>query len=158
MELYRSIMNNTFLWWLICAMSYTGKRVVGAKTRKVAMRKPAKYWFWQFFAWRPFAPLGKNTTNSSRKGNAWNVAYFRVAMELQLITFNTFRSMTPGVFVHADGEWRWYVFQLVLANVGHSRSWLTYVFRYTTARIGYRTRYVHHMTHRHYKWVTQLHH
>jgi len=28
------------LWWLICAISY--KRVFGAKTRKVATRKPAK--------------------------------------------------------------------------------------------------------------------
>jgi len=58
-------------------MSY--KRVFGAKTRKVAMRKPAKWWFWRVFAWRPFAPPGKDTTNSSRKRNAWNVEYFRVA-------------------------------------------------------------------------------
>jgi len=29
------------LWWLICAMSY--KRVFGAKTEKVATRKPAKW-------------------------------------------------------------------------------------------------------------------
>ena len=39
-------------------MSY--KRVFGAKTRKVV-------------------PPGKDTTNSSRKRNAWDVAYFRVA-------------------------------------------------------------------------------
>ena len=32
-----------------------------------------------FFAWRPFASPGKDTTNSSRKRNAWNVAYFLVA-------------------------------------------------------------------------------
>ena len=56
-----------FIWWLICAMSY--KRVFGAKTRKVAMRKTAKWWFWRVFAWRPFAPPGKDTTNSSRKRN-----------------------------------------------------------------------------------------
>ena len=65
------------LWWLICAMSY--KRVFGVKTRKVATRKPAKWWFWRVFAWRPFASPGKDTTNSSRKHNAWNDAYFRVA-------------------------------------------------------------------------------
>jgi len=34
------------VWWLICAMSY--KHVFGAKTRKVATRKPAEWWFWQF--------------------------------------------------------------------------------------------------------------
>ena len=53
-----------FIWWLICAMSY--KRVFGAKTRKVATRKPAKWWLWLVFAWRPFAPPGKDTTNSRR--------------------------------------------------------------------------------------------
>jgi len=65
------------LWWLICAMSY--KRVFGAKTRKVATRKPAKWWFWRVFEWRPFASPGKDTTNNSPKRNAWNVAYFCVA-------------------------------------------------------------------------------
>jgi len=65
------------LWWLIYTMSY--KRVFGAKTRKVATRKPAKRWFCRVFAWRHFASPGKDTTNSSRKRNAWNVAYFRVA-------------------------------------------------------------------------------
>jgi len=69
--------NDTKVWWLICAISY--KRVFGAKTRKVARRKSTKWWFWRFFAWRPFAPPGKDTTHSRRKRNAWNVAYFRVA-------------------------------------------------------------------------------
>jgi len=58
-------------------MSY--KRFFGAKTRMVTTRKPAKRWFCRVFAWRPFASPGKDTTNSSRKRNAWNVAYFRVA-------------------------------------------------------------------------------
>jgi len=65
------------VWWLICAMSY--KRVFGLKTRKVATQKLAKWWGWRVFAWRPFVPPGKDTTNSSRKRNAWNVAYLRVA-------------------------------------------------------------------------------
>jgi len=66
-----------FLWWLIYAMSY--KRVFGAKTRKVVTRKPVKWWFWRVFAWRPFAPPGKDTTNKMRKGDARKVSYFRVA-------------------------------------------------------------------------------
>jgi len=41
--------------------------------------KPAKRWFCRVFRWRPFASPGKDTTNSSRKRNAWNVAYDRVA-------------------------------------------------------------------------------
>jgi len=65
------------IWWLIYAMWY--KRVFGAKTRKVATQKPAKRWFCRVFAWRPFASPGKDTTKSSRKRNAWNVAYFRQA-------------------------------------------------------------------------------
>jgi len=44
-------------------MSY--KRVFGAKTRKVATRKPAKRWFCRVFAWRPFAPPGKDQTPRS---------------------------------------------------------------------------------------------
>ena len=47
--------------------------------RKVATRKPAKWWFWRVFAWRSFAPPGKDTTNRRRKGNAWKVSYFRMA-------------------------------------------------------------------------------
>jgi len=53
--------------------------VFRAKTRKVATRKPAKWWFWRVFAWRPFAPPGKDTINSIRKRNVWNIAYFRLA-------------------------------------------------------------------------------
>jgi len=34
---------------------------------------------WRVIAWRPFAPPGENTTNSTRKRDAWYVAYFRVA-------------------------------------------------------------------------------
>jgi len=66
-----------FIWWLIYTMSY--KRVFGAKTRMVATPKTTKRWFCRVFAWRPFASPGKDTTNSSRKRNACNVAYFRVA-------------------------------------------------------------------------------
>ena len=47
--------------------------------RKIATRKPAKWWFRRVFAWRPFAPPGKDTTNRRRKGDAWKVSYFRVA-------------------------------------------------------------------------------
>ena len=47
--------------------------------RKVATRKHAKWWFWRVFAWRPFAPPGKDTTNRRLKGDAWKVSYFHVA-------------------------------------------------------------------------------
>jgi len=50
-------------------MSY--KRVFGAKT-------PKNGDIGGFFAWRPFALPGKDTTDGSGKHNAWNVAYFRV--------------------------------------------------------------------------------
>ena len=45
--------------------------------RKVATRKPAKWWFWRVFAWQTFAPPGNDTTNRRRKGDAWKVSYFR---------------------------------------------------------------------------------
>ena len=50
---------------------FSGENAKGrhAKTRQ----------FGRVFAWRPFASPGKDTTNSSRKHNAWNVAYFHVA-------------------------------------------------------------------------------
>ena len=41
------------VWWLIGAMSY--KWVFGAKTRKGATRKPAKWWLFRVFAW-DFSP------------------------------------------------------------------------------------------------------
>jgi len=71
------IRHGTNLWWLIYAMSY--KRVFGAKTRKVATRKPDKRWFCRVFAWRPFVSPCKDRTNRRRKGDAWKVSYFRVA-------------------------------------------------------------------------------
>jgi len=49
-----------YLWWLICAISYY--RVFGAKRRKGATRKPAKWWRFRVFAWRPFAPPHESTT------------------------------------------------------------------------------------------------
>jgi len=68
---------SNWLWWLICAMSY--KRVFGAKNAKGHHAKTRQMVILWVFAWRPCAPPGKDTTNSSRKCNAWNVAYYRVA-------------------------------------------------------------------------------
>ena len=51
----------------------------GRKRERSPCENPPNGDFGEFFAWRPFAPPGKDTTNSSRKLNAWNVAYFRVA-------------------------------------------------------------------------------
>jgi len=51
----------------------------GRKRERSTRKKNAKRWFGRVFAWRPFASPGKDTTNSSRKRNAWNAAYFRVA-------------------------------------------------------------------------------
>jgi len=62
------------LWWLICAMSYN--RGFGAKRRKGATQKPAKWWLFCVFAWRPFAPPGKDTTNRRRKGDVWKCRTF----------------------------------------------------------------------------------
>jgi len=42
-------------WWLICAMSYF--RVFGAKGEKA---------IWRVFAWRPFAPPGKETQTGAK--------------------------------------------------------------------------------------------
>ena len=53
------------LWWLICAMSYYC--VFGAKRRKGATRKPAKWWLFRVFAWRPFAPPHESTTLFMRR-------------------------------------------------------------------------------------------
>jgi len=39
-------------------------RQTGAKTRKVATRKPAKWWLFLVFAWRPFAPPHESTRHS----------------------------------------------------------------------------------------------
>jgi len=60
-----------YLWWLICAMSYyrvfvAKIRQTGAKTQKVATQKPAKWWLFCVFAWRPFAPPFESTWHSMR--------------------------------------------------------------------------------------------
>ena len=34
---------------------------------------------WRVFAWRPFAPPCEDMTNRRRKGETWNVSYFRLA-------------------------------------------------------------------------------
>ena len=53
-----------YLWWRICAISYY--RVFGAKRRTGATRKPAKWWLFRVFAWRPFAPPHEGTRHSMR--------------------------------------------------------------------------------------------
>jgi len=63
----------------VADLCYSYTRVFGAKTRKVATRKPTKWWFCRVVAWLPFASPGKDTTISSRRRNACNIAYFRVA-------------------------------------------------------------------------------
>jgi len=55
---------NPNLWWLIFAMSY--QRVFGAKTRKGATWKPAKWWLFRVFAWRLFALPHESTWHSMR--------------------------------------------------------------------------------------------
>jgi len=70
-----------FIWWLIvlliCAMSY--KRVFGAKRRKVATRKPAKWWLFRVFAWRTFAPPHGSTRHSMRCVFVYCLSYLCLA-------------------------------------------------------------------------------
>jgi len=66
-----------YLWWLICAMSY--KHVFGAKTRKVATPKLAKWWLFRVFAWRPFAPPHKSMRHSMRCVFGYCLSYLCLA-------------------------------------------------------------------------------
>ena len=82
--------------------------------RKVATRKPAKWWFWWVFAWPPFATPGKNMTNSSRKRNTWNVAYFRVAgrkvamWKHEKVTIWRVFAQRPFGFSHRKQAYTWH--------------------------------------------------
>jgi len=62
-------------WFMPCRINVSS----GRKRERSPRENPPKWWFCRVFAWRPFASPVKDTTNSSRKRNAWNVAYFRVA-------------------------------------------------------------------------------
>jgi len=63
-------------------------RQTRAKTRKVATRKPAKWWLFLVFAWWPFAPPGKDTTNRGENAKG------RHAKTRQMMTFSCFRMVT----------------------------------------------------------------
>ena len=52
--------------------------------RKVATRKPTKITIWRVFAWRPFAPPGKDTTNRGENARG------RHAKTRQMVTFFVF--------------------------------------------------------------------
>ena len=54
-------------------------RQTGAKTRKVATRKPAKWWLFRVFAWRPFAPPHKSTRHSMRCVFGYCLSYLCLA-------------------------------------------------------------------------------
>jgi len=82
------------------------------------VRTTLSWWFCRVFAWRPFASPGKETTNSSRKRNAWNVAYFRVSgrkvamrkhekvTNWRVFAWRPFRIFAPVCRIFAwRGEW-----------------------------------------------------
>ena len=54
-------------------------RQTGAKTRKVATRKPAKWWLFRVFEWRPFAPPHDSTRHSTRCVFGYCLSYLRLA-------------------------------------------------------------------------------
>jgi len=68
---------NRYIWWLICAISYY--RVFGAKRRKGATRKHAKWSLFRVFAWWPFAPPHESTTLFMFRLFASCLSYLRLA-------------------------------------------------------------------------------
>ena len=54
-------------------------RQTGAKTWKVATPKPAKWWFFRVFAWRPFAPPHESTRHSMRCVFGYCLSYLCLA-------------------------------------------------------------------------------
>jgi len=74
------LLNNKTIYklsWLICVMSFY--RVFGAKGWKGATRKPAKWWLFRVFAWRPFAPPHESTTLFMRRLFASCLSYLCLA-------------------------------------------------------------------------------
>ena len=63
------------LWWLICAMSY--KHVFGAKSRKIATRKPAKWCIFSCFRMATFHP-------ATRKYATFHAYRFRLLFVVSL--------------------------------------------------------------------------
>ena len=59
-------------WFVPCRISvFSG--------RKRATRKPAKWWLFRVFAWRPFAPPHESTRHSTRRVFAYWLSYLRLA-------------------------------------------------------------------------------